>query len=201
MEPVDENARYPDFLAQEISRKGHAAVVNLGISGNQAVATFIGDNLQARLNRDALTQSGITHLIVQGGINDIGLPGLLTAIGIPTPATSAASIISGLQQIAARTRAAGVVPIVGTLSPSGSVSLPGYSGVEVEAKRQAVNHWIRNNEDYDLFIDFDKVLAEPSDPTIMRADLTADGLHPNSDGYKAMARAAQRALRHAGYVR
>jgi len=36
-------------------------------------------------------------------------------------------------------------------------------------------------------VDFDAVLRDPSDPTVMQSGLTADGLHPNSDGYRVMA--------------
>ncbi len=169
--------------------------MNLGISGNQVTSTFLGDNLQARLSRDALAQPGITHLIVLGGINDIGLPGLLSVIGLPTPAVSTADIISGLEQIAARARARGLTVLGGTLSPSGGSPLPGYSGAEVEAKRQAVNAWIRRSGAFDAVVDFDAVLRDPANPAAMRADLTADGLHPNTDGYRRMADAAYAVLR------
>ena len=199
-EPVDLNARYTNFLAQRLLRSrgagafGRASVINLGISGNQVTATFLGENAQARLDRDAFTQTGVTHLIVIEGINDIGLPGLLAVIGIPTPAISARTIIVGHQQIVARAHARGLKVIGGTLSPSGSSPLPGYSGAEVEAKRQAVNAWIRTSGAYDVVVDFDKLLRDPANPTVMRAALTADGLHPNSEGYRRMADAVAAAL-------
>ena len=198
-EPVDLNARYTDFLARRLqaSSPGRgAAVVNLGLSGNQVTATFIGDNLQARLSRDVLAQPGVTHLIVVAGINDIGLPGLLTAIGLPTPAVSAADIISGLEQVAARAHARGLTVIGGTLSPSGGSPLPGYSGPEAEAKRQAVNAWIRTGGAFDAVVDFDRLLRDPANPAVMRAELTADGLHPNTEGYRRMAEASHAVLRH-----
>lgn len=197
-EPVDQNARYTDFLAERILRgpgdRPRAAVINLGISGNQISADFIGPNGQARLNRDVLTQTGVSHLIVIEGINDIGLPGLLTVLGIPTPPIEAEQIISAHQQIIARARARGLYVIGGTLSPAGSSGLPGYFGPEAEEKRQQVNHWIRTSGAYDMVVDFDRLLSDPKDPTIMRADLTADGLHPNSRGYWLMAKAIYRAL-------
>ena len=199
-EPVDLNARYTNFLARRLLTEhghgafGRAAVINLGISGNQVTATFLGANAQARLDRDALTQTGVTHLIVTEGINDIGLPGLLTVIGIPTPAISARTIIVGHQQIVARAHARGLKVIGGTLSPSGSSALPGYSGVEVEAKRQAVNTWIRTSGAYDIVVDFDKLLRDPANPAVMRATLSADGLHPNTEGYRRMADAVAAAL-------
>ena len=126
-EPVDLNERYTNFLAEAIiDSKRAAGVINLGISGNQVTSTFIGENPLARLDRDVLTQTGVTHVIFVEGINDIGLPVLLTILGIPTPEVSAAQIIAGHQQVAARIQAAGLIAVGGTLSPSGSSALPGY---------------------------------------------------------------------------
>ena len=187
-EPVDLNERYTNFLSEAIvNRKRAAGVINLGISGNQVTNTFLGENPQARLGRDVLTQTGVTHVIFVEGINDIGLPILLTVIGLPTPEVSAAQIIAGHQQVVARVKAAGLVAVGGTLSPAGSSTLPGYSGEVAKGKRQAVNEWIRSSGAYDIVVDFDEALRDTTDPTVMRADLTADGLHPNTEGYRIMA--------------
>jgi lysophospholipase L1-like esterase len=121
------------------------------------------------------------------GINDIGLPVLLSVIGIPTPGNSAEQIIAGHKQVISRAKAAGLSVIGGTLTPSGGSALPGYNDTTTEAKRQAVNAWIRDSGAYDIVIDFDTALADPENPAVMRADLTADGLHPNAAGYQVMA--------------
>ncbi len=191
-EPVDQNARYTDFLARQLNTvhgnggRTRAAVINIGISGNQVTRSFIGENAVGRFDTEVLTRTGVTHLLVLEGINGIGLSGLLTAIGIPTPAISAESIIAGLQQIAAQARARAIVVIGGTLTPSGGSALPGYSGADVETRRQAVNQWIRTSRVFDAVIDFDRLLRDPVDATRMQAILTADGLHPNSEGYRLM---------------
>ena len=190
-EPVDQNARYTDFLAERIllTHKGdwrgadQATVVNLGISGNQITSSFLGENAQARLNRDVFTQTGVTHVIVLEGINDIGLPVLL---GAPAGA-SAAQLIAAHQQIAARARAAGLKTIGATLTPSAGSALPGYGMGAVEEARQGLNEWIRTSGAYDMVADLDAVLRDPDDPTRMLSHLTADGLHPNADGYRAIA--------------
>ncbi len=194
---TDANKRYPNLLAERIfsrakpSRRGprlrRAGILNLGISGNQVATTLIGDNAQARLDRDVLTQTGVTHLVLMEGINDIGLPGLLTLFGTPTPETSAATIIAGYQQIIARAKARGLTVIGSTLTPAGGFGLPDYSTPAGEAKRQEVNAWIRTSGAFDAVIDFDEVLRDPADHTLIRADLTDDGLHPNDAGYQVMA--------------
>ena len=134
-----------------------------------------------------LTQAGVTHLIYLEGINDIGLPVLLSALGIATPVNSAEAIIKGHKQIISAAKAAGLLVIGGTLTPSGSSALPGYIDAIAESKRQTINAWIRDGGAYDIVIDFDAALADPKNPAAMSADLTADGLHPNAAGYQVMA--------------
>lgn len=56
----------------------------------------------------------------------------------------------------------------------------------METKRQAVNQWIRASLAFAAVVDFDRLLQDPSDETRMQAALTADGLHPNSEGYRRM---------------
>ena len=194
-EPIDTNARYPDLLSKAIIAGGKAAgVINLGISGNQVLTSFLGENPAARLNRDVLTQAGVTHVIYLEGINDIGLPVLLSVLGIPTPLNSAEAIIAGHKQVISRAKAAGLSVIGGTLTPSGGSALPGYNDATAEAKRQTINAWIRDSGAYDMVIDFDAALADPGNPAAMNVELTADGLHPNAAGYQVMADTAFAAI-------
>lgn len=164
-------------------------VVNVGISGNQLTQTLIGPGTQARFDRDVLTQTGVTHVIVMVGINDIGLPAFLNLIGIPTPLVTADDLIAGYKQLIARAHARGVKIIGATLTPSGGFVFPGsdYATATGEAKRQEVNTWIRESGAFDGVIDFDAVIRDPADPTLIKAELTADGLHPNDAGYQKMA--------------
>ena len=66
--------------------------------------------------------------------------------------------------------------------------LEGYYNAEKEAKRVAVNEWIRTSGAFDGVIDFDKVVQDPAKPTSMLPAFDkGDNLHPNDAGYKAMA--------------
>lgn len=194
-EPIDTNVRYPDLLSNAISAGGKAAgVINLGTSGSQVLTSFLEEDPAARLNRDVLAQAGVTHLIYLEGINDIGLPVMLSFLGIPTPVNSAEAIITGHKQVISIAKAAGLFVIGGTLTPSGGSALPGYNDATTEAKRQTINAWIRDSGAYNAVIDFDSALADPENPAAMRADLTADGLHPNAAGYQVMADTAFAAI-------
>ena len=59
-----------------------------------------------------------------------------------------------------------------------------------EAKREAINNWIRDSGAFDGVIDFAAAVAEPGDPQqLAPAFDSGDHLHPNAAGYRAMARA------------
>jgi lysophospholipase L1-like esterase len=184
---VDANRRWPNRLAERLQAhpgKARLAVLNAGISGNRVLHDFIGTNALARLDRDALVQTGAKYLIVLEGINDIGIPGLF---GLAAEQVSAEQIIQGHRQIIDRARAMGLKVYGGTLTPFEGF-FPGYYTAAGEAKRQAVNHWIRTSKAYDAVIDFDKVVRDPAHPTrFLPAYDSGDHLHPGDAGYRAMA--------------
>ena len=83
----------------------------------------------------------------------------------------------------------------GTLDPVEGYPFPGSWSADLEAKRQAVNLWIRTSNAYDAVIDFDKVLRDPSHPSrLLPAYDSGDHVHPNDIGYQAMADAIDLAL-------
>jgi lysophospholipase L1-like esterase len=185
---ADANKRWPNRLAERLRlRKGSAkvAVLNAGISGNRVLRDMVGTNASARLDRDVLVQSGARYLIVLEGINDIGYIGTATA----------AEIIAGHRQIIERAHSVGLKVYGGTLTPFKDF-LPGlYYSAEGEAKRQAVNQWIRTSKAYDAVIDFDKAIRDPRNPATIRAAYdSGDNLHPNDAGYQAMANAIDLSL-------
>ncbi len=139
-EPVDENARFNNLLADIIFKNGRQAnILNLGISGNQVTQSFLGQKPLDRFDRDILSIAGLTHVILLGGINDIGLPGLLNELGIPAMEVTAEKIISEHQKIIAKIKGNGLVAIGGTLTPSGGFSAPSYGEEAADAKRQKIN--------------------------------------------------------------
>ena len=64
----------------------------------------------------------------------------------------------------------------------------GYYSEAKEAKRQAVNQWIRTSGAFDGVIDFDAMTRDPDNPRHIRAEFdSGDHLHPQDTGYEAMA--------------
>jgi lysophospholipase L1-like esterase len=189
---VDANHRWPDFLAERlIEADARVAVINQGISGARVLRDRMGDNALARFDRDVLSHPRADTVVLMMGINDIGWPGtLLVPEGEPAP--SADDIIAGYRQLIARAHAQDMRIIGATLTPFEDTfrgnPLFGYYDEAKEAKRQAVNQWIRTSGAFDGVIDFDAVTRDPSNPKHIRAEFdSGDHLHPQDVGYEAMA--------------
>ena len=48
-------------------------MLNAGISGNRVLGDGAGLSALARFDKDVLMQTGVTHVVVMEGINDIGV--------------------------------------------------------------------------------------------------------------------------------
>ena len=201
---VDANVRYPDYLARLLldryQGKPRATVLNAGISGNRILSSGgllarLGPNVQNRLDTDVLTQSGVTHVIMLVGVNDLGLGEADLGGIVLGPVVDAEEIIAGYKQVIRRVQDAGMQVLVGTILPFKGFALPGYWSEANEEKRQMINAWIRTSEVHDGFVDFDEALRDPQDPEFLLGIYDGDdGLHPSAAGYERMAFEAEQAL-------
>lgn len=179
------NLRWTDALTARLKGR-NLSVLNLGIGGNRVLLDGLGPNALARFERDVLSQSGVSHLILLEGVNDLGV------LARDAPATPEAhkalveQVIAAYRQMIDRAHARGIKVIGATILPySGSAYY--HPGPESEADRQAINAFIRAPGNFDGVIDWDKALRDPARPTHLLAAYDNDGLHPNLAGYKAMA--------------
>jgi lysophospholipase L1-like esterase len=189
---VDANHRWPDVLARRLVQAGGdpIAVLNEGISGARVLTDRMGVNALARFDRDVLSHPHVDTVVLMMGINDIGWPDSLLAPNEAGP--SADDIIAGYKQLIARAHLHGIRIIGATLTPFEDTfkggPLEGYYNTDKEKKRAAVNQWILSSGAFDGVIDFDAVARDPNHPThILAAFDSGDHLHPQDDGYKAMA--------------
>jgi len=193
---VDADNNWPSDLIRRAGKKSNSstlAVVNEGIVGNRLLhdGDTFGISALARFDRDALVLPGVTHIVLLEGLNDICFPGAKMDgeyLADPTEARSAQDITDAYRQLISRAHARGVKVIGATITPCEGVDIPGYYSEAKEATRQAVNKWIRISGAFDGVIDFDAVVRDPKHPSRLVPKFTSkDHLHPNDEGYKAMA--------------
>jgi lysophospholipase L1-like esterase len=182
----DANRRWPNVLAQRLlsGAEPPKGVANQGISGNRVLSAGAGPSALARFDRDVLMTPGVTHIVLLEAINDIG--------GSARDGTTAEDLIQGYRQLIDRAHDRGLVIIGATLTPAGprAAFTP-----ELEAKRVAVNAFIRAPGNFDAVIDFDAVTRDPARPTqFLPAYDSGDHLHPSDAGYKVMGEAIDLAL-------
>ncbi|HYL36480.1 MAG TPA: SGNH/GDSL hydrolase family protein [Bryobacteraceae bacterium] len=188
--------RWPDQLAKRLLAKpgGVQGVLNEAIAGNRLLTEAnipFGINALARFDRDVLGQTGATHMIVLEGINDIGM-------ARQPPGPSAEDLIAAHRQLIERAHAHGLKIYGCTLLPYEGAA---YFTADGEAKRQALNNWMRTSKAYDAVIDFDALVRDPQNPTKIQAQYdSGDHLHPNDAGYQAMGGAIDLKLFESGTV-
>jgi lysophospholipase L1-like esterase len=198
---VDANHRWPDFLSARLNARNgrpRLGVMNHGIGCGRLLWDFCGQNGVARFDRDVAAVTGVTHVVVALGLNDLGLPGAFGAfIDLSNQVPTADDVIRGLQQVIERAHDRRIKAIGATLTPIGSstTSTPGFFTPEFEAKRQAVNRWIRTSGAFDGVIDFDRAVRDPAHPdSLLPAFDSGNGVHPSDAGYEAMANAINLSL-------
>jgi lysophospholipase L1-like esterase len=188
--------RWPDVL----SRRLHAlygnrvAVVNAGIGGNQVAGPPTygpekpypgGPSAKARIDRDVLELSGVSHMIWLEGINDFSKNGN----------AALEKVTDGMKEVVARIRSKRPeIRVIGAtvLTALGSSSAA-HGSPEQDQKRKALNEFIRSSGTFDGVIDFDKVAIDDKTgglkPEFVPESTTGgpgDKLHPNRAGYVAM---------------
>jgi lysophospholipase L1-like esterase len=183
---INTNNRWPDELARRLAAaKIPLGVLNEGISGNRVLCDGAGVSALARFDRDVLVQPGVKYVVVLESINDIGL-------GRTSPVPSADELINAHKQLIERAHAKGLKIYGATLTPFDGAA---YFSQEGEAKRQAVNAFIRTGKAYDGVIDFDSAVRDPQAPSKIQMKYNpGDNLHMNDAGYQAMAAAIDLSL-------
>ncbi len=184
------NSRWPDRLAERLVVRYPSrsiGVINAGIGGNRVlsdgIVAVMGQSALTRFDRDVLSVTGATHLIVLEGVNDLGI-----RAGRPT----AQALIHGYRQMIERAHAQGIKAVGATILPYEGAA---YFTPEGEETRLVVNDWIRNSGVFDAVIDLDAAIRDPAKPARIRSDWHAgDWLHPNDAGYRAIGDAVELAL-------
>lgn len=145
-------------------------IVSAGIGGDTLL-----DGLD-RLERDVLTQSGVTGVIVYD-LNGIG-----SNIGGVALGRTADEIIAEYRTLIARAHERGVLVLCPTWPPS-TVLLPGQPTQE----REKLNTWIMNSDECDDVVDWDAVVRDEFLPFTFKPQYQSETIHANAAGHRAMA--------------
>lgn len=173
--------RWGEVLGRRLAAAGMPhVVITQAIGANRLLYAGVGPSALARFDRDVLAVPGVTHVVLLEGINDIGNSG-------PENPLTADDLIYGYRQFISRAHDFGI-------KVYGSPILPWKGATRFSKEREAirveVNRWIRASGEFDAVIEFDRVVADPSDPLRLAKRLQlGDNLHPNGEGETAMANA------------
>ncbi len=192
---LDASRRWPDLLAERLAGgpgTSNTAILNQGTIGNRLLSSapegraFHGVAGIERCASDVFAYAGVSHVIVQFGINDIGFPGSVTPA---SEAVDARSLIDGFTRLVERAHERGIRVLGSTITPfQDAVSAEGFYTAEKEAVRQTVNAWIRTGGVFDGVVDFELALRDPKQPALLRSAFdSGDHIHPNDAGHQALA--------------
>lgn len=179
---IDQDQRYPDHLQRRLPPG--AVVLNAGISGNRVLRPGFGPSMTGRFTRDVLSIPETTHVIIAGGLNDLGAPAVL---GGSRP--TAGELTAGLLSLALRAAGHGIRPVLGTMTPLLASACETYRAPGNEEIRLAVNQALRSQRDWPV-ADFAAAVADPGGPGRLAPPFDCgDGIHLSDAGAQALAEA------------
>ncbi|KAL7917062.1 SGNH hydrolase-type esterase domain-containing protein [Trichoderma austrokoningii] len=181
------DTRWPDILFRRLQATASKfytslAIVNQAAGGNRVITDGLGPSVLSRLDRDIISLSGVRCVLLFEGVNDIGMA--------PADFDS--------QKILSNRQAHGIAIFAAMLTPFSflkidfkgheSARTTSYDNPTRESTRQAINSWIRTSDMFDAVVDFDEILREPTDRSLLKREYdSGDGLHPNQNAFYAMA--------------
>ncbi|MEV2219071.1 GDSL-type esterase/lipase family protein [Nocardia vinacea] len=169
------NHRSVDVLNERLTS---GWVLNQGIGGTRLLTDQIGEHGLARFDRDVLGVPGVTHVVLNFGINDLILD---------NSTSSAEALIAGFTELAGRAHAAGLAVYANTIGPFAGVIYPDLNVAEGRVVRRDANEWLRTATIFDAVFDVAAAVEDPNDPDFIRPDLdSGDGLHLNDAGHRIM---------------
>lgn len=176
--------RWTDVFSDALNATTPYGVLNLGIGGNCVVEGGLSEPAMKRFDRDILSQSGVSHLIIFEGTNDIG-------ISSKDYEHVADTLIACYKVLITKAKAHGIKVYGATITPTKG---NGWYSHWHEAIRQTVNEWIRTSNTFDGIIDFDQCVRDPQNPQRLQEQYSDDWLHLNPKGYEVMGKYAAQQL-------
>ncbi|MGC3748862.1 GDSL-type esterase/lipase family protein [Enterococcus faecalis] len=172
------------------------SLVNAGISGNRLLkdlatlprrAQYFGVAATDRFEHDVFeVNETVKSVIISVGVNDIHQPGTQDITPVDELPT-VEEMVEGYEQLIKTAKKHDCKVYLATVTPFIGYAVD-VKNTEKEATRQKINTWIRENKEIDGVVDFDKVLANATDPSHLNSAYdSGDKLHPNEVGGESMA--------------
>ncbi len=185
---LDAHDRWEDIVSQRLVlmtpvTPAFRSVVNEGIGGNTVTGAHLVPRANSppgleRLERDVLSHSGVSHVVLFMGTNDIRRD------------VGADELMTGMREISTRLKAKGIKVIGATIIPRHNVAPApdntGWNDAKTKIRNQ-VNDWIRTKAGFDGVLDFDKIVRSPTNADLINPPYNCgDGIHPSPIGYLQM---------------
>lgn len=175
---------------------GKVSIINKGIGGNRVLndATFaaeipgggkcFGAAGIKRFEKDVYGTEVPEYVLILEGVNDMMHP---FVFGHPEEIVTVKELAAGLTYMIETAHKMGSFVYLGTVMPFKNDEMPPCP--EAERIRLELNNWIRKQTVSDGVIEFAKAVEKEGSPEYMRDRLhIGDGLHPNAEGGRIMAK-------------
>jgi lysophospholipase L1-like esterase len=178
--------RWPDLLARRLKsdpRTHRVGVLHRTVGRHTRLLGDLGPAALQRFEYGVLAESGVSWLVVQAGVHDIG---------VSRDASVSIHLIEAFDHLVERAHAQSVRVYGVSLLPFGRSE---YASFEHELARQRVNEWLRTSGRFDAIIDFDEALRDSKYPAKLAAAYDGgDHLNPNAAGHRRMVEVVDLAL-------
>jgi lysophospholipase L1-like esterase len=198
---------WPDMVNRHLNNdaNGRCAVIRRAIGGNRVLREYshlvkrnYGPAGIKRFEEDVCRTAGASAVVILHGINDLWHPRLDNPFSGIDELPTIDEILEGYRYYVKTAHKYGIKVYFATLLPCYPLE------TQYEAKIgifDALNEWIRTNNEADGFIDFEKSVEDPALPRHMTLEYdSGDHLHPSYNGSKAMALAAYETLKKYGEI-
>lgn len=191
-----------DHLKQRLLEEQveNVSIINRGIGGGRILhdTNPMNDTFQRhgragikRFLHDVLSVNSVTGVLVSYGINDV-----TSTIDQESSAMLYQQLVDAYTFFAEEAKLRNLSAYITTLMP---MKKSIFWTAEGERLRLQVNKWIRNNQYYDLVIDFESFVEDKSHPGYLyTAYDCGDGLHLSSIGGQAIAKEFPLVVFHSG---
>lgn len=190
----DASMRWPEILSRRLQRQyGETApsVVQTTLSGQRLLTSSnYAPSVLERFQRDVLEQPGVSKVILFVGVNDFGIAQMPDIdLYRPTNDVTVEQMIEGFKQVVAMARERNIQIYGATITPGSGYVHHGHSywTPAQEAKRRALNEWIRQTDIFDAVFDFARAVQNPLDEEYYAPWASPDNIHPGDGGQYAMA--------------